>query len=195
MPLAACNADLVRVENTTSLIEHEHLFNACTLLHANLFLMLSSMAPKRIQKFGWRHSPPHLSTTTGRADAAAGMKPVSQELDLAMSRIALRSTNKRMLASSSSSAVTKPAKAEMESPMAQMCMTFMQTRMGMGMAGAGASSSQGVNLNNFQVFANRQKKLPDLPAEGSPPSQAGSPAATVPALKGCSRSSPSKEFV
>ena len=67
MPLAACNADLVRVEITTSLIEHEHVFNACTLLHASLFLMLSSMAPKRIQKFGWRHSPPHLSTTTRRA--------------------------------------------------------------------------------------------------------------------------------
>ena len=127
-------------------------------------------------------------------DAAAGMKPVSQELDLAMSRIALRSTNKRMLASSSSSAVTKPAKAEMESPMAQMCMTFMQTMMGMGMAGAGASSSQGANLNNFQVFANRQKKLPDLPAEGSPPSQAGSPTTTVPALKDVAEVVPPKNL-
>ena len=41
--------------------------SACTLLHANLFLMLSCVAPNRIQKFGWRHSPSHRSTTMRRA--------------------------------------------------------------------------------------------------------------------------------
>lgn len=119
-------------------------------------------------------------------DAAAGLKAVSQELDVALSRIALRSTNKLTRSSGSSAALTpaRNMKAEtmQENPMAQMAMTFMQTMM--GMAGqASSSSSQGAGLNNFQVFANRQKKLPDLPPEGSPKTQTGSPPPQLPALK------------
>lgn len=84
-------------------------------------------------------------------------------------------------------------KSEMDNPM-QMAMTFMQTMMGMGMAGGAGASSSHSGLNNFQVFANRQKKLPDLPAEGSPPSQAGSPTATVPALKDVAELVPPKNL-
>jgi len=128
-------------------------------------------------------------------DAAAGLQAVSKELDLAMSRIALRSTNK-MTRSAGSTAVTRSSgsmKSEMDNPM-QMAMTFMQTMMGMGMAGGAGASSSHSGLNNFQVFANRQKKLPDLPAEGSPPSQAGSPTATVPALKDVAELVPPKNL-
>ena len=128
-------------------------------------------------------------------DAAAGLQAVSKELDLAMSRIALRSTNK-MTRSAGSTAVTRSSgsmKSEMDNPM-QMAMTFMQTMMGMGMAGGAGASSSHSGLNNFQVFANRQKKLPDLPAEGSPPSQAGSPPATVPALKDVAELVPPKNL-
>ena len=128
-------------------------------------------------------------------DAAAGLQAVSKELDLAMSRIALRSTNK-MTRSAGSTAVTRSSgsmKSEMDNPM-QMAMTFMQTMMGMGMAGGAGASSSHSGLNNFQVFANRQKKLPDLPAEGSPPSQAGSPTATVPALKDVAEPVPPKNL-
>ena len=112
-----------------------------------------------------------------------------------MSRIALRSTNK-MTRSAGSTAVTRSSgsmKSEMDNPM-QMAMTFMQTMMGMGMAGGAGASSSHSGLNNFQVFANRQKKLPDLPAEGSPPSQAGSPTATVPALKDVAEPVPPKNL-
>ena len=112
-----------------------------------------------------------------------------------MSRIALRSTNK-MTRSAGSTAVTRSPgsmKSEMDNPM-QMAMTFMQTMMGMGMAGGAGASSSHSGLNNFQVFANRQKKLPDLPAEGSPPSQAGSPTATVPALKDVAEPVPPKNL-
>lgn len=112
-----------------------------------------------------------------------------------MSRIALRSTNK-MTRSAGSTAVTRSSgsmKSEMDNPM-QMAMTFMQTMMGMGMAGGAGASSSHSGLNNFQVFANRQKKLPDLPAEGSPPSQAGSPTATVPALKDVAELVPPKNL-
>lgn len=128
-------------------------------------------------------------------DAAAGLQAVSKELDVAMSRIALRSTNK-MTRSAGSTAVTRSSgsmKSEMDNPM-QMAMTFMQTMMGMGMAGGAGASSSHSGLNNFQVFANRQKKLPDLPAEGSPPSQAGSPTATVPALKDVAEPVPPKNL-
>lgn len=128
-------------------------------------------------------------------DAAAGLQAVSKELDVAMSRIALRSTNK-MTRSAGSTAVTRSSgsmKSEMDNPM-QMAMTFMQTMMGMGMAGGAGASSSHSGLNNFQVFANRQKKLPDLPAEGSPPSQAGSPTATVPALKDVAELVPPKNL-
>lgn len=114
---------------------------------------------------------------------------------MAMSRIALRSTNK-MTRSAGSTAVTRSSgsmKSEMDNPM-QMAMTFMQTMMGMGMAGGAGASSSHSGLNNFQVFANRQKKLPDLPAEGSPPSQAGSPTATVPALKDVAELVPPKNL-
>ena len=113
-----------------------------------------------------------------------------------MSRIALRSTNK-MTRSAGSTAVTRSSgsmKSEMDNPMQMAMMTFMQTMMGMGMAGGAGASSSHSGLNNFQVFANRQKKLPDLPAEGSPPSQAGSPTATVPALKDVAELVPPKNL-
>ena len=122
-------------------------------------------------------------------DAAAGLEAVSKELDVALSKIALRSTSSKLTKPMASNALTlaRNPKAETacQDPLA-LCMNMqanlMQTLMTLQSSANGASSSTGGGLTNLQIFANRQKTLPALESPGTPANQTPSPPAKVPAI-------------